>query len=42
MAGVQATNQVYHDVVGFVGDKYGELQRDVAGLAVGQANLLAK
>lgn len=41
MAGVQATNQVYHDVVGFVGDKYGELQRDIAGLAVGQANLLA-
>ena len=41
MAGVQATNQVYHDVVGFVGDKYNELQRDVAGLAVGQANLLA-
>ena len=25
----------------FVGDKYNELQRDVAGLAVGQANLLA-
>lgn len=41
MAGVQATNQVYHDVVDFVGDKYNELQRDVAGLAVGQANLLA-
>ena len=41
MAGVQATNQVYHDIVGFVGDKYNELQRDVAGLAVGQANLLA-
>ena len=41
MAGVQATNQVYHDVVSYVGDKYGELQRDVAGLAVGQANLLA-
>ena len=41
MAGVQATNQVYHDVVNYVGDKYGELQRDVAGLAVGQANLLA-
>ena len=38
---VAATNQVYHDVVGFVGDKYNELQRDVAGLAVGQANLLA-
>ena len=41
MAGVQATNQVYHDVVGYVGDKYNELQRDVAGLAIGQANLLA-
>lgn len=41
MAGIQATNQVYHDVVSYVGDKYDELQRDVAGLAVGQANLLA-
>lgn len=41
MAGIQTTNQVYHDVVGYVGDKYDELQRDVAGLAVGQANLLA-
>ena len=39
---VAATNQVFHDVVGFVGDKYSELQRDVAGLAVGQANLLAR
>ena len=39
---VATTNQVYHDVVGYVGDKYTELQRDVAGLAVGQANLLAK
>lgn len=38
---IAATNQVYHDVVGYVGDKYSELQRDVAGLAVGQANLLA-
>lgn len=38
---VAAANQVYHDVVGYVGDKYAELQRDVAGLAVGQANLLA-
>lgn len=28
-----ATNQVYHDVVGYVGDKYSELDRDV--LAVG-------
>ena len=41
MTGVQTTNQVYHDIVGYVGDKYNELQRDVAGLAVGQANLLA-
>ena len=38
---VAATNQVYHDVVSYVGDKYNELQRDVAGLAVGQANMLA-
>lgn len=38
---VAATNQVYHDVVGYVGDKYMELQRDIGGLALGQANLLA-
>jgi hypothetical protein len=38
---VATTNQVYHDITGYVGDKYSELQRDVAGLAVGQANLLA-
>lgn len=38
---VATTNQVYHDITGFVGDKYNELQRDVAGLAIGQANLLA-
>jgi len=41
MTGVQTTNQVYHDIVGYVGDKYSELQRDVGALAVGQANLLA-
>ena len=41
LAGIQATNQVYHDVVNYVGDKYNELQRDIGGLAVGQANLLA-
>ena len=39
---VAATNQVYHDTVAALNDKYSELQRDVAGLAVGQANLLAK
>ena len=38
---VAATNQVYHDITGYVGDKYNELQRDVAGLAVGQANMIA-
>jgi hypothetical protein len=32
---VAATNQVYHDITTFVADKYNELQRDVAGLAVG-------
>lgn len=41
MTGVQTTNQVYHDVIGYVGDKYTELQRDIAALAVGQANALA-
>ena len=39
---VAATNQVYHDTIAALNDKYGELQRDFAGLAVGQANLLAK
>lgn len=31
--GIAATNQVYHDVVGNLGDKYMELARDVAGVA---------
>ena len=30
--GVAATNQVYHDVVGYVGDKYDELARDIYGV----------
>lgn len=38
---VATTNQVYHDITSYVGDKYSELQRDVAALAVGQANMLA-
>lgn len=37
-----ATNQTFHDTLGVVQNAYGELQRDIAGLAVGQANLLAK
>lgn len=39
---VAATNQSFHDITAALSDKYTELQRDVAGLAVGQANLLAK
>lgn len=42
MQGVQTTNQVFHDTLAVFNDKYGELQRDIAGLAVGQANQLAK
>lgn len=38
---VAATNQSFHDVLGVVQDKYGELQRDIAALAVGQAQQLA-
>jgi hypothetical protein len=38
---VATTNQVYHDIMAGIYDKYGELQRDVAALQVGQANLLA-
>ena len=30
--GVAATNQVFHDVVGYVGDKYDELARDIYGV----------
>ena len=29
---VAATNQVFHDLVGYVGDKYAELDRDVFGI----------
>lgn len=39
---VAAANQVYHDVVGYVGDKYNELQRDIAALGVGQATIVGK
>lgn len=30
---VAATNQVFHDLVGYVGDKYNELDRDVLGVS---------
>ena len=39
---VAATNQSFHDMLNVVQDKYNEITRDVAGLAVGQANLMAK
>lgn len=37
--GIATTNQVYHDVVSYVGDKYSELDRDIFGVgsAVQQA-----
>lgn len=39
---VAATNQTFHDTIAALGDKYSELQRDIAGLAVGQTALMAK
>lgn len=39
---VSTTNQVYHDLMTGIYDKYNELQRDTAALAVGQANQLAR
>lgn len=39
---VAATNQTFHDTLAVLNDKYGELQRDIASLAVGQANQLAQ
>ena len=38
---VGATNQVYHDVVNYVGDKYDELARDVARVALLQQQAIA-
>lgn len=37
-----ATNQTFHDTLGVVQNAYNELQRDVSGIALGQANLLAQ
>jgi hypothetical protein len=39
--GVATTNQVYHDIVGYVGDKYDELTRDIAAVAVAQQQAIA-
>lgn len=38
---VAATNQSFHDTLNVIQDKYGELQRDIAGIAVNQAQTLA-
>lgn len=39
---VAATNQTFHDTLGIIQNRYDELARDIAGLAVGQASLMAK
>lgn len=38
---VAATNQTFHDMLAVFSDKYNELTRDISGLQVGQANMLA-
>ena len=38
---VAATNQTFHDTVNALQDKYGELQRDIANVALTQANAVA-
>ena len=38
---VATTNQTFHDMLSALSDKYMELQRDIAGVALGQANALA-
>lgn len=38
---VAATNQVYHDIVGYVGDKYSELDRDVLTVGAGVQQAIA-
>ena len=38
---VATTNQVYHDTVNALNDKYSEINRDIAALQVGQAQSLA-
>ena len=38
---VAATNQMFHDLVGYVGDKYAELDRDILGVSSGLQNVIA-
>ena len=39
---VATSNQVFHDMMQYTGDKYTELQRDLGSLAVGQQALMNK
>lgn len=39
---VAATNQTFHDTLGIIQNRYDELARDIAGLAVGQVNQMSK
>lgn len=41
LQGMQNANQNTQYTIGMLNDKYGELQRDIAGVAMGQAQLLA-
>lgn len=38
---VATTNQTFHDTIGYLGDKYNELTRDIGSLSVAQAQALA-
>lgn len=38
---VAATNQVFHDLVGYVGDKYSELDRDILTVGAGVQQAIA-
>ncbi len=38
---LSATNQVYHDLVNYIGDKYSELDRDVLGISASIQNVIA-
>ena len=38
---VAATNQTFHDTIGALSDKYSELARDIAGIAVSQQQAIA-
>lgn len=39
--GIAATNQSFHDMMAYDGDRYNELTRDIGAIAVTQANALA-